>query len=110
MLDEKIGVGYAAADIVVLVAPHDEQVGQRQDGNRYPGIREAARQGCNLVRRHCRQFGHMTDRHPATAAVLLGEFADEVNVHPLRRVADIEMDVDVDVKLAGELEDPTDLT
>src|SRR5437764_81888 len=41
MLDEKIGVGDAAANIVVLVPPHDEEVGQRQDGNRHACIRQA---------------------------------------------------------------------
>jgi hypothetical protein len=110
MLGEKIGVGYAAADIVVLVPPHDEKVGQRQDGDGYPGIREAARQGCDLARRHRRQFGHMADRDPAAAAILLGQFADEMDVHCLGRVADIEVDIDVDVEFAGELKDPPDLT
>ena len=105
MLDEKIGVGDAAANIVVLVPPHDEEVGQRQDGNRHPCIRQAARQGCDLARRHRREFGHV-----AAAAVLLGQLADEMNVHCLRRVADIEVDVDLHVELAGELKDPSDLT
>ena len=43
MLDEKIGVGDATADIVVLVAPDEEEIGHRQDGNRNAGIRKAAR-------------------------------------------------------------------
>ena len=110
MLDEKIGVGHAAADIVVLVPPHDEQVGQRQDCNRDPGLGEATRQGRDLARRHRRQFGHMAHCNPAAAAVLLGQFADEVDVHCLGRVADIEVNIDVDVEFASELKDPPDLT
>src|SRR5438270_3184244 len=110
MLDEEISVGNAAADIMVLVPSHDEQVGQWQDGNRYSSIGKAARQGCDLARRHRRQFGHMADRHPSTAAVLLGQLAGEMNVHCLGRVADIEVDIDINVELAGELEDSADLT
>ena len=110
MLDEKIGVGHAAANIVILVPPHDEQVGQRQDGNRYPGIGEAARHGRDLARRHRRQFGHMADGDPTPAPIFLGQIANEMDVHCLGRVADVEVDIDTDVKLASELEDPPDLT
>src|ERR1700752_913715 len=110
MLDEEIGVGDASSDIVVLVPPHDEKVGQRQDCNCYSGIGKTARQGCDLARRHCRQFGHMADYNPAAAAVLLGQVADEMDVHCLGRVADIEVDVNVDIEFASELEDPPDLT
>src|SRR6516164_7998023 len=52
----------------------------------------------------------MADRDPAAAAVLLGQFADEMNVHFLGRVAHIEVDIDVDVKFASELKYPPDLT
>src|ERR1700759_470724 len=103
MLNEKISVGYTAPDIVVLVPPHYEQVGQWEDGDRYPGIGEAARHDCDFARRHRRQFGHMTDRNPTAAAVLLGQFAHEMDVHCVGRVPDVEVDVDVDVELASEL-------
>jgi len=57
------------------------------------------------MRRHCRQLGHMTDHHSPAASVFFGQLADEVHIHRLGCVADVEMDVDVDVVIAGEFED-----
>jgi len=51
----------------------------------------------------------MAHNHPSTAPVLLGQLADQVDIHSLRGVADIEMDVDVDIIFAGELKDAADL-
>ena len=109
MLDEKIGVGHAAADIVVLVPAHEEEVGRRQNGDPDPGIGEPPGEGREILRRHRRQLCHMADDDPPAAAILLGQLADEVNIHVLGRIADIEMNVDVDIEFASELEDPPDL-
>ena len=51
----------------------------------------------------------MAHNHPSTAPVLLGQLADQVDIHSLRGVADIEMDVDADIIFAGELKDAADL-
>src|SRR5579864_6007393 len=52
----------------------------------------------------------MTDNDAAATFVLLGEVANEVNVHGVRSVTDIEMHVDVDVELARKRKDALDLT
>ena len=109
MLHEEIGVGDAAANIVILIAAHHVEVGCRQDGDGDADIGETAGQYCHLARRHRRPLGHMTDHDPPAAPVFLGQLADEMDVRRLGRVADIEMNVDVDVVFAGELEDPPDL-
>jgi hypothetical protein len=44
----------------------------------------------------------VTDNDAAAAFVFPGEVTNEVNVHGVGGVADIEMHVDVDVELAGE--------
>ena len=51
----------------------------------------------------------MTDYAPSAAPILFGQLADEMDINRLRRVADIEMDVDVGIVFAGEVEDPPDL-
>ena len=55
------------------------------------------------------RVSHMADHDPTAAAVFLGQLADEVDIHRLRRVADIEMNVEVDVVFTGEFEDAPDL-
>jgi hypothetical protein len=49
------------------------------------------------------------DHDPPAAPVLFGQLADEVDIHRLGGVADIEMDIDVDIVFAGKLEDTPDL-
>jgi len=110
MLDEKIGVGHPAADIVVLITAHHEKIGQWQDSDRDTDIGKAASQSRDFGRRHRRKFGHMTDDDPPTATVFLRQFANEVDVHRLGGVADIEVNVDIDVELSRELENAPDLT
>ena len=51
----------------------------------------------------------MANRDAAAALVFLGQLADQIDVQVVRRVADVEMHVDVDVELAGDLEDTPDL-
>ena len=41
--------------------------------------------------------------------IFLRQLAHQVDVHAVGRRADVEMDVDVDVEFAGELEDALDL-
>ena len=51
----------------------------------------------------------MADGDPAAPAVVLGLAADVPHLHPVGRVAHVEMHVDVHVPLAGDLEHPVDL-
>ena len=51
----------------------------------------------------------MPDRHPPAPAGLLGLVADVLDLHPVRRVTEVEMHVDVDVEFARHLEDAIDL-
>ena len=51
----------------------------------------------------------MADHHAAAAAVPVGQFAHQMDVHRVRRVADVEMDVEVDVEFARQFEDAPDL-
>ena len=51
----------------------------------------------------------MSDRDPALVPVALGEIADQADVHLVGARADVEVDVDVAVVLAPELEDAPDL-
>ena len=46
----------------------------------------------------------MADRDAAAELVLLGQFADQMRVEIVRRVAEIEMHVDVGVVFARQLE------
>ena len=68
-----------------------------------------SRERRHLVGRQQRQLGHVADRDPSAALVLVGQFAHQVDVHGIGRGADVEMNVDVDVELARELEDAPDL-
>ena len=109
MRDEEIGIGDAASDIVILIAPHHEKIGRRQHRDRDANVGEAVRQDCELRGRYRRQFGHMSNRDPAAAAILFGQLADLMDVHRLGRAADIEMQVDVDVVFTREFENSADL-
>ena len=106
---EHIGVRDAAHARVVAVAPHQEQVGRRQHRDGDACVRQLPRQRRDLVRRQQRQLGHVADHDPPAAPVFLGQLAHQMDVHRVGRVADVEMDVDIDVELARELEDAPDL-
>ena len=109
MLDQEIGVGDPAPDIVVALAAHQIEVGQRQHRDRDAGIGHAPRQQREFGRRQRRELGHVADHHPAAAPVLPGQLAHQRNVERLAAVADIEMNVDLGVEFARQLEDPADL-
>ena len=51
----------------------------------------------------------MPDRDPSPVPVAIGELADQVDVHLVGAGADVQVDVDVAVVLARELEDAPDL-
>jgi hypothetical protein len=51
----------------------------------------------------------MADDDAPAAPVFLGELAHLVDVHTLGRGADVEVQIDVDIELARELEDAPDL-
>jgi hypothetical protein len=51
----------------------------------------------------------VTDDDTPAAPVLFGQLAYQVDVHRLGRVADVEMNVDIDIEFTGECEDPPDL-
>ena len=102
---EQIGVGDAAHDRMVVLAPHQIEVGRGQHGHGYPGIGETPRQRRDLCRRQQRQLGHMAGHDPAAAAVALGQFEHVMDVHLPGIVADIEMHIDIDIELAGKRKD-----
>src|ERR1700730_15533713 len=51
----------------------------------------------------------MPDRHASAEPVFLGQLADQMNIHLVRRISRIEMHVDVRIELAGQVEHPADL-
>ena len=51
----------------------------------------------------------MADSYPASKAVFIRQLAHQVNVHLLRRIAGVQMHVDVHIELTRQLEDPMDL-
>ena len=109
LLDEKVGVDDAASDVVRLVAAHEEQV---RGGKHRDGHARAGQTFCHLdlrVGRQRRQFRRVADRDAPTHPELLRQLAHQIDVEVVRRVAEIEMHVDVDVELAGEVEHATNL-
>ncbi len=60
-------------------------------------------------RRQGRILAAMADGDAAAQAVLLGQFADQMDVHVRRAVAGVEMHVDVGVVFAGQVENAVDL-
>src|SRR5919108_1751909 len=52
----------------------------------------------------------MADHDPSAALELIRELAHQVDVHGVGGRANVEMDIDIDVELASELEDAPDLT
>ena len=102
MRNEEIGISDAATDIVVLIAPHHEKIGCRQNRDRDTNVGEAARQDREVAGRYQRQLGHVPDDDPPAAAILLCQLADVVDEHPLGRVADIEVQVDVAIVFTGK--------
>ena len=109
MLDQQIHVRHAAAHVVFLVAAHHEQIGRRQHGHRHTGIGDPPRQRAQIGNRHGRELAHMPDRDASAEPVFLGQLADQMNVHVLRRISGIEMHVDIHIELARQIEHPVDL-
>ena len=109
MLHQQIHVRHAAAHVVVLIAPHHEQLGRRQHGHRHTGIGDPPRQRAQIGDRHGGQLAHVPDRHASAQPVLLGQLAHQMDVHLVRRIAGIEMHVDVHIELARQIEHPMDL-
>src|SRR4051812_11823037 len=95
---------------MVLVPPHQIEVGRGQHGERHTGIRHAP--GAFFKqRRWCGgKLCHMADRDTAAVFVLVGLLADIEQVKVVRGGSEIEMHVDVDVELARYLENAIDLT
>ena len=52
------------------------------------------RERLELIRRQQRQLRHVADDDAPAAPVRVGQFAHQMDVHRVRRVADIEMDID----------------
>ena len=94
---------------MVLVASHEVEVGRRQHRDRHPGVGEAAGNGVQRILRDRRELGDVADGDAPAVAELLGLRAHVLDVHGLRRVAEVEMHVDVDVELARHLEHAVDL-
>ena len=72
----------AARHVMLVLAPHQEQVGRRQHRDGDPGVGQP---GGDLVQAGMidgGEFGDMADRHPAAPAVGVGLAAHLVEVHP----------------------------
>jgi hypothetical protein len=65
---------------VVLVAPHQVEIGRRQHRDGDADVRHAPRHVFERVRPHGRELRHVADHHAPTALVLFGEIADLVDV------------------------------
>ena len=106
---KQIGVDQPAPHVVGLVAPHQEQVGGRQDGDRDTRFGETLRDLRLALRIERREFGGVADRDAAAESVLFGEVTNQRGVEIVRRVAEVEMHVDIDVVFARQLEHAADL-
>ncbi len=109
MLGQKIQVGDAAPDAMVLVAPHQIELGRGQDGDVDPDVGQPACDLGEIVGRHDGQLAHVADRDPAAHAVLFGQIAHQQAVEIVGRRPDVEMQVDREVVFARQLEDAADL-
>jgi hypothetical protein len=74
-----------------------------------PDIGEPHAEIAQPVGRQAGVFRAMADRDPAAPAILLHQLADLVDIHVAGRRPDIEMDIDIDIEFARQLEDPVDL-
>ncbi len=109
VLHQEIGIRHAAPDAVVLVAPHEVEVGRRQHRDGDPDVVQASRQLRQARRRQQRKLRHVPGDHAPAELVFLRELADEVDQHVVGGGTDVEMQVDVDVEFPTELEDAPDL-
>ena len=64
----------------------------------------------NAVHLHRRIFAAVPDRDAAAEFVFLGQLANQCDVHVVRRIAGIEMHVDVDIVFPREVEHAMDLS
>lgn len=100
---------HATRHVVVSVTTHQVEIGRRQDGHRDPRLGERARDRVQALARNRRELGEVTDRHPTLPAELAGLPAHVLRLHAVRGVTEVEVHVDVDVELAGQLEHAVDL-
>ena len=94
---------------MVLVAAHEEQIGPRQHRHRHAGVGDALGDALELGRLEHRHLGHVADRYAAAVAELLGALAHVLDGHALRRIAEVQVHVDIDVELERHLEEAVDL-
>ncbi len=95
---------------MVLVPTHEEQVGRGQHRDSHASVCKPLAEFAQPFRRQARVLRPVADGNPTAPAELLGEVADEMNVHVVGRGADVEVDVDVDVEFARELKNAVDLS
>ena len=63
-----------------------------------------------ISRRHGGELRHMTDRHPTAPAVQICEPANLNEIEMGWIKAEIEMEIDIDIEAACQIENPPDLT
>ena len=96
--------------IMDMIAAHQKQISRWQHRQRHPRIRQPL--GRCFEGRHRkagRRPGYVADRDTTAIFVLVGTTADMFKVHIVSGRTEIQMHVDVDVELAGHLEDAINL-
>ena len=73
LMQQSVGRGDAARDIVRHIPPHQIEVGRRQHGDVHADVGQPPGDRHQLGRRHHGELGHVADRDLAAEPVLLGE-------------------------------------
>ena len=100
----------AAWHVVIGAASHEEEIGRGQHRHRNAGFGEPRGRYVEALRRQGRKLGDMADRDAPGPAAPLGLAAHLVEVERRGVEREVEVQVDVEVALLGEIEDTRDLT
>ena len=109
-MDQGVCIGNAAGYGVIVVTPHQEEIGGGKYCHCDPDISQTPCDLRHLGGRHQRQLGHMTDRDTTAQPVFFGQVGDQVNVKIVCGCSDIEMHIDIDVEFSRERKNTAYLT
>src|SRR5712691_3981329 len=109
IVEQLVGRHHPTQHVVILVSPHEVQVSGGQHGEGNASIGHAPGYVTNTVFGERGELRHVPHSNPAAIVVLLRLLTHILDVHGFRRVAKVEVHVDVDVKSPRHLEDAVDL-
>jgi hypothetical protein len=109
VVEQLVGCHHSSQHVVILVPTHEVQVRRGQHGEGNASISHAPGYATHTVFGERGQLRHVPHSNPATIMVLLRLLTHILEVHVFRRVAKVEVHVDVDVKSPRHLEDAVNL-